>query len=58
MQGHMWVPMDDENTMVFNWMFAVDEDKPLTPEFILKRENPPGRGPNGEGCDPPSDPGK
>jgi phenylpropionate dioxygenase-like ring-hydroxylating dioxygenase large terminal subunit len=47
--GHMWVPMDDENTMVFNWMLAVDEDKPLTPEFILKRETSSGRGPNGEG---------
>ena len=48
-QGHMWVPMDDENTMVFNWMLSVDEDKPLTPEFILKRETSAGRGPNGEG---------
>jgi hypothetical protein len=47
--GHMWVPMDDETTMVFNWMLAVDEDKPLTPEFILKRETSSGRGPNGEG---------
>jgi phthalate 4,5-dioxygenase len=48
-QGHMWVPMDDENTMVFNWILSVDEDKPLTPEFILKRETSSGRGPNGEG---------
>jgi hypothetical protein len=48
-QGHMWVPMDDENTMVFNWMLSVDEDKPLTPEFIVKRETSAGRGPNGEG---------
>jgi phenylpropionate dioxygenase-like ring-hydroxylating dioxygenase large terminal subunit len=48
-QGHMWVPMDDQNTMVFNWMLAVDEDKPLTPDFILKRETFAGRGPNGEG---------
>jgi len=48
-QGHMWVPMDDENTMVFNWMLAVDEDKPLTPELILKRETSAGRGPDGEG---------
>ena len=47
--GHMWVPMDDETTMVFNWMLAVDEDKALTPEFILKRETSAGRGPNGEG---------
>jgi phenylpropionate dioxygenase-like ring-hydroxylating dioxygenase large terminal subunit len=48
-QGHMWVPMDDENSMVFNWMLSVDEDKPLTPEFIVKRETSAGRGPNGEG---------
>jgi phthalate 4,5-dioxygenase oxygenase subunit len=48
-QGHMWVPMDDENTMVFNWMLAVDEDTAFTPEFILKRETFAGRGPNGEG---------
>jgi phthalate 4,5-dioxygenase len=48
-QGHMWVPMDDENTMVFNWMLAIDDDKALTPEFILKRETFAGRGPHGEG---------
>jgi phenylpropionate dioxygenase-like ring-hydroxylating dioxygenase large terminal subunit len=48
-QGHMWVPMDDETTMVFNWLLAIDEDKGLTPEFILKRETFAGRGPNGEG---------
>jgi hypothetical protein len=41
--------MDDENTMVYNWMLAVDEDKPLNPDFILKRETFAGRGPNGEG---------
>ncbi|MGH7809855.1 MAG: Rieske 2Fe-2S domain-containing protein [Candidatus Binatia bacterium] len=50
-QGHMWVPMDDENTMVFNWMLSVDEDKPLSPEFILRRETSAGRGPNGEGVE-------
>ena len=48
-QGHMWVPMDDENTMIYNWMLSVDDDKPLTPEFILKRETSAGRGPDGEG---------
>jgi phenylpropionate dioxygenase-like ring-hydroxylating dioxygenase large terminal subunit len=47
-QGHMWVPMDDQNTMVFNWMLAADEDKALTPEFIMKREASAGRGPDGE----------
>jgi phthalate 4,5-dioxygenase len=49
LQGHMWVPMDDQTTMVFNWLLAVDEDKPLTPDFILARETFAGRGPNGEG---------
>ena len=48
-QGHMWVPMDDEKTMVFNWMLVADEDKAMTPDFILKRETGAGRGPNGEG---------
>ena len=48
-QGHMWVPMDDEHTMVFNWMLVADEDKAMTPDFILKRETSAGRGPDGEG---------
>jgi phenylpropionate dioxygenase-like ring-hydroxylating dioxygenase large terminal subunit len=48
-QGHMWVPIDDHNTMVFNWMLAADESNALTPEFIMKREKSAGRGPNGEG---------
>lgn len=46
--GHMWVPIDDENTCVYNWMHAVDEEKPLTPEFILRSETSAGRGPNDE----------
>jgi len=47
-KGHMWVPMDDHNTMIYNWMLAVDEDKPMTPEFILESEAGSGRGPDGE----------
>ncbi len=30
--GHVWVPMDDENCMVWNWEHSVDVDKPLTDE--------------------------
>ncbi|HWP58590.1 MAG TPA: Rieske 2Fe-2S domain-containing protein [Candidatus Acidoferrales bacterium] len=48
-KGHMWVPMDDENTMIYNWMLAADENKPLTPEFIERMERIAGRGPGGEG---------
>ncbi len=47
-RGHMWVPMDDENTMIYNWIYAIEEDKPLTREFILKYEAGAGRGPEGE----------
>jgi phthalate 4,5-dioxygenase oxygenase subunit len=31
--GHMWVPMDDENCMVYNWIYKHDErDGPMTNE--------------------------
>ncbi len=33
--GHMWVPMDDENTMVYNWEYSTTE--PLTEEDRLER---------------------
>jgi len=32
--GHIWVPMDGENTMVYNWEFS---DEPLTDEDRLER---------------------
>jgi phthalate 4,5-dioxygenase len=41
--GHMWVPMDDHNTMVYNWMLSVS-DKSLTDEHRLERGN--GNGPD------------
>jgi phthalate 4,5-dioxygenase oxygenase subunit len=33
--GHMWVPIDDENTMVYNWEYSTTE--PLTAEDRLER---------------------
>jgi phenylpropionate dioxygenase-like ring-hydroxylating dioxygenase large terminal subunit len=33
--GHMWVPMDDETTMVFNWVFS--SQGPLTEEDRLEK---------------------
>ncbi|HXJ82947.1 MAG TPA: Rieske 2Fe-2S domain-containing protein [Candidatus Methylomirabilis sp.] len=33
--GHCWVPMDDENTMVYNWEYSTTE--PLTDEDRLER---------------------
>jgi len=43
-QGHLWVPIDDEHTWVYNWICAAD-DQPLTPEIILEEETETGRGP-------------
>jgi phenylpropionate dioxygenase-like ring-hydroxylating dioxygenase large terminal subunit len=34
--GHSWVPIDDENTMVFNWEYSTT-DAPLTEEDRLER---------------------
>jgi phthalate 4,5-dioxygenase len=34
--GHMWVPIDDENTMVYNWEYSTT-DAPLTAEDRLER---------------------
>jgi hypothetical protein len=47
--GHMWVPIDDERTLVFNWLHAVEEDKPLTAEYVEQAEMSFGRGADGEG---------
>ena len=34
--GHMWVPIDDEHTMVYNWEYSTT-DAPLTDEDPLER---------------------
>jgi phthalate 4,5-dioxygenase oxygenase subunit len=40
--GHIWVPIDDETTMVYNWMYSTI-DTPLTDEDRLERSS--GNGP-------------
>ncbi len=44
--GHIWVPIDDETTNVYNIMWSYDRDIPLTPKFIEEFETFTGRGPN------------
>jgi phthalate 4,5-dioxygenase oxygenase subunit len=34
--GHIWVPMDDDNTMVYNWEYSIT-DEPLNEEDRLER---------------------
>ena len=42
-QGHVWVPRDDESTIVWNWMVSVNGE-PLTDEHRLEPGN--GNGPD------------
>jgi hypothetical protein len=42
--GHIWVPIDDEHTWVYNWTCGRDRSVPLTPEFIAEWEAHAGRG--------------
>jgi phthalate 4,5-dioxygenase len=42
--GHLWVPIDDETTFVYNWACAYDESVQLTPEYMAEWEVAYGRG--------------
>ena len=42
--GHIWVPIDDEQTFVYNWMAGVDENARLDPEYVEQAEKSAGRG--------------
>jgi hypothetical protein len=44
LDGHIWVPIDDEHTLTWNWMCAYDESVILTPEYIADFETFSGRG--------------
>jgi len=41
--GHFWVPVDDYHTMTWNFMYGVDQDVPITPEFAENDERRAGR---------------
>ena len=42
--GHMWVPMDDYNCMIYNWVYSYDE-QPISDDEWLAMEQGYGRGP-------------
>jgi nitrite reductase/ring-hydroxylating ferredoxin subunit len=42
--GHIWVPIDDEQTYVYNWMAGYDSNSRLDPEFVEQAEAGYGRG--------------
>jgi len=43
--GHIWVPIDDENTNVYSWKFAASDEPWMTPEEFTASEHRTGRGP-------------
>ncbi|GAX90375.1 hypothetical protein EFBL_2001 [Effusibacillus lacus] len=45
-RGHMWVPIDDYNTYVYNFMYSADPSVPLPHEFVMEQEKYFGRGPD------------
>jgi len=44
LDGHIWVPIDDEHTYVYNWACGYDQSVPLTKEFVTEWESFAGRG--------------
>jgi phenylpropionate dioxygenase-like ring-hydroxylating dioxygenase large terminal subunit len=45
LHGHLWVPIDDEHTWTFNWLYAYDPAVPITHEHAIAYETHSGRGP-------------
>jgi phenylpropionate dioxygenase-like ring-hydroxylating dioxygenase large terminal subunit len=44
--GHLWVPINDEHTMVYSWACGRDQSVPLSLEFRNRFETWAGRGPD------------
>jgi phthalate 4,5-dioxygenase len=44
LDGHLWVPVDDESTCVYNWAYSYDESTPFTHEFLKFIDGDYGRG--------------
>ena len=42
--GHIWVPVDDETTNVYNWAYSYDHTYPIDPHHAEMRESYAGRG--------------
>ena len=42
--GHMWVPMDDYNCMIYSWVYSYDE-QPISDDEWMAMEQGYGRGP-------------
>jgi phthalate 4,5-dioxygenase oxygenase subunit len=46
LDGHIWMPIDDEKTWTWNFTWAIDHNHPLPREEMLKIDTTNGRGPD------------
>jgi hypothetical protein len=46
LDGHIWVPIDDEHTYVYNMAWSYSPEFPITPEYAYEWESMNGRGPD------------
>jgi phthalate 4,5-dioxygenase len=46
MNGHIWIPVDDENTAVYSFTYSADPDQPISREHVVEQETRLGRGDN------------
>ena len=44
--GHIWVPIDDETCWVYNWMYSYTPEIPITEAYAIELETQFGRGPD------------
>jgi hypothetical protein len=44
--GHLWIPVDDYTSNVYNFMYSYDPAIPITREYALELETAYGRGPD------------
>ena len=44
LRGHIWVPVDDEWTMVYNWVCSASPDGPISDKWWQRHEKAAGRG--------------
>ena len=46
LDGHLWVPIDDEQTFVYNWAYGIDHNHPLPRDYMEQVDTVTGRGPD------------
>lgn len=44
--GQIWVPIDDENAWIYNYIYSIRDDRPMPAEFVAARNDGYGRGVN------------